>query len=331
MRKLLLICLAIAFVAGIYGFHAYRKALVRPLTDREIVFEIERGDSLRKVAARLVDHDILKTPYLFTFTALLEGISSRLKAGEYAVRPGMTLRELLDRIVSGSVQQHSLLLVEGWNYRQVLEAVCAHPAIVKELCSDEKTDFGRVFGKQNAHPEGRFFPDTYYLTKGTSDIAFLKRAARRMDVILAKEWRGRSSGLPLKSAYEALILASIIEKETARGDEREQISGVFVRRLKRGMLLQTDPTVIYGIGEDFDGNLRSKDLVANTPYNTYVHPGLPPTPIAMPGIASIHAAVHPKEGKTLYFVARGDGSHYFSTTLTEHVRAVNKYQRKRRK
>jgi UPF0755 protein len=329
MIKWLFLALVIFVLAGAYGTSTYQKELTRPLTDREVVFEIKRGDSLKRVADRLVESGVLEMPYWFKFTALVEGISSQLKAGEYVAPPGVTLPGLLDLIVSGAVQQHSLLLVEGWNYRQVLRAVCSHRAIVKTLCDQDQSNFTAVFGAPDVHPEGRFFPDTYYLTKGTTDVAFLKRAADRMKEILENEWRSRLSSLPLKSADEALILASIIEKETAVADERAEISGVFIRRLEKGMLLQTDPTVIYGIGERFDGNIRSKDLSEDSPYNTYVRPGLPPTPIAMPSFASIHAALHPKFGNTLYFVSRGDGSHHFSETLSEHNRAVMQFQLKK--
>ncbi|MCI0653028.1 MAG: endolytic transglycosylase MltG [Methylococcaceae bacterium] len=329
MIKRLLIALPILAISSILGIDTYKKELHRPLTEQEVVFEIKRGDSLNRVADRLVENNILESPYWFEFSALVEGISNQLKAGEYVARSGITLRGLLDLLVSGAVQQHSLLLVEGWNYRQVLQAVCGHPAIVKTICDRRDLDFTIVFGVPGLHPEGRFFPDTYYLTKGTSDVSVLKRAARKMYTVLKQEWSARSAGLPYKSAYEALILASIIEKETARGEERQEISGVFVRRLEKGMLLQTDPSVIYGLGEGFAGDIRSEDLAADTPYNTYLRPGLPPTPIAIPGIASIRAALHPKPGEYLYFVARGDGSHYFSTTVDEHLRAVNEYQLKK--
>ncbi len=325
-----LIALLILSEFAVQAINTYKNKLDLPLTHREIVFEIMRGDSLQKVADRLVENKILDGPYWFEFIAVVEGISNQLKAGEYVAPSGITLRGLLDLIVSGAVQQHSFMLVEGWNYHQVLHAVCNHPAIVKTVCDQKNLDFTLVFGIPNSHPEGRFFPDTYFLTKGTTDIDFLKRAAGSMETVLEQEWRGRSRKLAIKSPYEALILASIIEKETARADERQEISGVFNRRLEKGMFLQTDPTVIYGIGERYDGNIRSGDLIEDTPYNTYVRPGLPPTPISMPGIASIHAALHPKFGDSLYFVARGDGTHYFSATLTEHLRAVNQYQVDRR-
>ncbi len=329
MIKWVVIALVILTLLGAYGISTYQKELNRPLTDREIEFEIKRGDSLNRVADRLIEHEILDTPYWFKFTVLVEGISSQLKAGEYVARAGVTLQGLLDLIFSGAVRQHSLLLVEGWNYRQVLRTVCTHPAIVKILCDQDEPNFTAVFGVPDVHPEGRFFPDTYYLTKGTTDVAFLKRAAERMKDILESEWCDRSNGLPFKSADEALILASIIEKETAVADERTAISGVFIRRLEKGMLLQTDPTVIYGMGDGFDGNIRSQHLTEDGPYNTYARPGLPPTPIAMPSVASIHAALHPKYGNSLYFVSRGDGSHHFSETLSEHKRAVIQYQLKK--
>lgn len=328
MIRLLIIALLMVSLASIACVAVYKKEVIRPLIENEVVFEIKSGDSLTRVADRLIEKKILKVPYWFKITAVLGGYSNQLKAGEYIAQPGITLHELIELIVSGAVQQYSLLLVEGWNYRQTLHAVCNNPAITQTICSRKKLDVTEIFKFTGTHPEGRFFPDTYYLTKGTTDIAFLKRAARRMDSILENEWRNRSKGLPIKTPYEALILASIIEKETGRGDERQEISGVFIRRLKKGMLLQTDPTVIYGMGARYKGNIRSRDLVEDTPYNTYVHAGLPPTPIAMPGIASIQATLHPQDGKSLYFVARGDGSHYFSATLAEHNRAVNKYQRK---
>ena len=310
----------------LFGFKMYQSELDRSLTTKEIGFEIKRGDSLSRVAQRLHKKKLLNNTFWFKFSAVVQGVSSQLKAGEYAVGPGVSLRELLDMLVAGTVQQHALLLVEGWNFRQVLDAVCHHPAIVKEICTDPKPDFGEVLGKPDIHPEGRFFPDTYFLIKGTTDIEFLRRAAQRMQRILDIEWQNRAKDLPVQSADEALVLASIIEKETGVPDERDEISGVFTRRLRKGMLLQSDPTVIYGIGEAFDGNLRSRDLVADNPYNSYVRSGLPPTPIAMPGIGAIHAALHPKSGNALFFVARGNGRHYFSATLREHNRAVRQYQ-----
>jgi UPF0755 protein len=222
-----------------------------------------------------------------------------------------------------------LTLVEGWNFREVLEAVREHPVIVDTLPAEATaSDVMALLGHPDEHPEGRFFPDTYLFPRDTTDVQFLMRAFERMETILEDEWEQRAAELPLKDPYEALILASIIEKETGRADERTEIAGVFIRRLRKGMLLQTDPTVIYGLGDSFDGNLRRRDLEADNPYNTYRRAGLTPTPIAMPGRDAIHAALHPADGDALYFVAKGDGSHQFSATLGEHNRAVRRYQLK---
>jgi len=229
------------------------------------------------------------------------------------------------------VHHHTVTLVEGWTFRQVLAELERHPDITATLAGKNDREIMALIGSEHEHPEGRFFPDTYFFTKGTTDLAILKRAYRRMQAVLDAQWSSRAKGLPLRTPYDALILASIIEKETGRADERTIIAGVFTRRLGQGMPLQTDPTIIYGMGEAFDGNIRRKDLVANTPYNTYLHAGLPPTPIAMPGAASIYAALHPNDDSSLYFVSRGDGTHVFSKTVKEHNRAVDLYQRKKRK
>ena len=296
----------------------------------ETSFTIKSGDSLNRVAQRLTEKKILKTPVWFKLLAILRGDSDSLKVGEYVVQPGLSGNELLDIIVQGRVQQHSLVLVEGWTFKQILQTVCGHGAIIDTICAADHPSIMRTLGYPGEHPEGRFFPDTYYLVNGTTDIAFLERTLKKMNRILEREWEAKAKNLPLKTPYEALILASIVEKETGRADERPEVAGVFVRRLQKGMLLQTDPTVIYGMGEDFDGDIRSKDLLSDTPYNTYVHSGLPPTPIAAPGSASIHAVLHPKESDSLYFVANGNGGHIFSATLKAHNRAVNEYQRKRK-
>jgi UPF0755 protein len=224
------------------------------------------------------------------------------------------------------VVQYPLTLVEGWTFRQVMEALQADERL-EHLIEDPSAEAVMArLGRRGVHPEGRFFPDTYHFTRGSSDLDILKRAHAAMERVLAEEWEARADGLPIESPDEALILASIIEKETGLASERAEIAGVFVRRLRLGMRLQTDPTVIYGLGDDFDGNLRRADLRNDHPYNTYVHAGLPPTPIALPGREAIRAALNPADGETLYFVARGDGSHAFSVTLEEHNRAVRKYQ-----
>lgn len=292
-------------------------------------FAVKRGTSLGQVADELADRGIIRAHYYLRLLGRERGDANRIKAGEYALTPGLTPATLLDLLVSGRVIEYSLTLVEGWNFREVLEAVREHPVIVDTLSSDAKaSDVMSQLGHPGQHPEGRFFPDTYLFPRGTTDVQVLARAFERMDEILAEEWDQRAPDLPLEDPYEALILASIIEKETGRADERAEIAGVFVRRLRKGMLLQTDPTVIYGLGDSFDGNLRRRDLEADNPYNTYRRAGLTPTPIAMPGREAIHAALHPADGDALYFVAKGEGAHHFSATLREHNRAVRRYQLK---
>jgi UPF0755 protein len=230
-------------------------------------------------------------------------------------------------VVAGTVVQYQVTAIEGWTFRQFVDALATHPKLTHTLDDTSDADIMAALGHPEQHPEGRFFPDTYAFTKGTTDVAVLARAHAAMAQRLAAVWSGRDADLPISEPAQALTLASIIEKETARDDERRRIAGVFVRRLRRGMRLQTDPTVIYGLGEAFDGNLTRRDLRSDTPYNTYTRGGLPPTPIALPGQASLEAAVHPLEGDSLYFVATGepDGSHYFSATLAEHQQAVNRY------
>jgi UPF0755 protein len=233
---------------------------------------------------------------------------------------------LLNKIVAGEVEQFFLTIVEGWTFRQMLAAVHQHPEIDKKLAELNDEEIMRTLNLPAVHPEGQFMPDTYHFPDGTTDIQFLKRGWKAMQDYLHAQWQQRDEGLPLKSPYEALILASIVEKETGLARERPEIAGVFVRRLQKGMKLQTDPTVIYGIGPQFDGNIRRKDLRKDTPYNTYTRYGLPPTPIALPGKAAIKATLHPADGNSLYFVAKGDGSHQFSDTLDEHNRAVRRFQ-----
>jgi len=240
----------------------------------------------------------------------------------------MTARELLDQVVAGRVVEYPLVLVEGWTFRQFLDAIEEAPKLTRTLNGLSPRAIMERLGHPGEHPEGRFFPDTYYYSSGQTELAILANAYDKMQKLLQQEWEKRDNNLPFKDPYEALILASIVEKETGRADERRMIAGVFVNRLRHGMRLQTDPTVIYGMGESFDGNLRLKDLRRDTPYNTYTRPGLPPTPVAMPGKESLQAVMHPVITGALYFVARGDGSHDFSSTLEEHNKAVIKYQLK---
>ena len=289
-------------------------------------YDVAPGVGLIAVANDLHRRGILGRPRYLVWYARWEGKADRVQTGVYGLSPGMTPVQLLDKLVAGDVIQYALTIPEGWTFRQLRAAVDADPKLLHQLGTVPDDEVMERIGHPGLHPEGRFFPDTYYFTAGTTDADFLRRAFTAMDKRLAEEWQDRAPGLPYRAPYEALIMASIIERETAVPAERGQIAGVFVRRLQRGMRLQTDPTVIYGLGDAFDGNLRRRDLLADTPYNTYRHAGLPPTPIALPGAGAIHAALHPAPGDSLYFVARGDGTHHFSTTIAEHNEAVRKYQ-----
>ena len=296
------------------------------LKESPTVFEVPRGANLRQVAQGLTGRGILGHPYYLLALAIQRGDQGRLKAGEYELTQGIRPADLLERLTSGKVIQYPMTLVEGWTFRQAIAAIAAEPRFGSDLAGKTDAELMAALGRPGEHPEGRLFPDTYSFPGHTSGMDVLRRAFERMEQVLAEEWEGRDVGLPIETPYEALILASIIEKETAVGAERPAISGVFVRRLQKGMRLQTDPTVIYGLGERFDGNLRRGDLREATPYNTYVIDGLPPTPIALPGREAIRAALRPEPGESLYFVARGDGTHAFSATLEEHNAAVRKYQ-----
>jgi UPF0755 protein len=265
-----------------------------------------------------------------TYYGRLRGDATRIKAGEYLLTPSLTSRDLLSRIVDGQVFLHQLTVIEGWRFEDLRRALDEHPAVVASALEPEA--IMTEVGAPGVHPEGQFAPDTYYFPRGTTDFVILAQAHERLEAQLDAVWHERRPAAVVTTPYEALILASIIEKETALTSERRQIAGVFSRRLQRGMRLQTDPSVIYGLGEAFDGNLRRADLGRDTPYNTYTRAGLPPTPIALPGIESLRAAVDPDDGQALYFVASGlpDGSHIFSATLEEHNRAVAAYLRRLR-
>jgi UPF0755 protein len=301
------------------------------LPDDGVLYTLNPGSSVGVLAADLHQQNILDNPLYLRLLARWEGQASRLQAGEYRIAPGTTPTALLSLLASGKVTSYELTLVEGWTFRQVMAVVSDHEALKQTLEGLPDDEIMRRLGHEGEHPEGRFFPDTYHFPRGTTDTAFLQRAYNAMDRFLRVEWPSRDTGLPLKSPYEALILASIVERETGVPEERPEIAGVFTRRLQKRMKLQTDPTVIYGMGESFDGNIRRADLKADTAYNTYVHRGLTPTPICMPSGDAIRAALHPAPGSSLYFVSKGNGSHQFSATLEEHNRAVRKYQLKRKK
>ena len=322
------ICVVAAAVT--YDFMQFRQ---RPLhvPGEDTMLVVTPGMTFTQVAGELARRGVIDRPHYLIAWARWSGHASRIQAGEYAITAGILPLQLLQHMTQGRVIQYTLTVVEGWTMKQMLEAIRAHDKIDQTLPpSLDGAAVMEQLGFPGMHPEGRFYPDTYHFPAGTTDVAFLRRAYEAMVRLLAVEWEARSADTPLKTSYEALILASIIEKETALSQERAEIAGVFVRRLRRGMRLQTDPTVIYGLGDQFDGNLRKADLRRDTPYNTYTRKGLPPTPIAMPGKDAIHAALHPAPGSSLYFVSRGDGSHYFSATFEEHNAAVRRYQIKRK-
>lgn len=319
--------LAIGGVAVILFVVANQRALQQPLNvgPTPIVYQIKPGMTLQQVVGDLDARHVLAHPFYVLLYARLHGLSRRIKAGEYALRPGMTPVDMVRLFVSGKVFERSLTLVEGWTFQEMMSAVQANPYLDHTLNGLDRAAIMRRLGHPGVNPEGMFFPDTYHFPRGTTDVAFLERAYTTMQRHLHTQWEHRAKGLPLSDPYQALILASIIEKETAVPSERARIAGVFVRRLEKGMRLETDPTVIYGLGASYQGRLTRADLARDTPYNTYLHKGLPPTPIANPGLASIHAALHPVIDGSLYFVARGDGTHQFSRTYQGQLRAIRRY------
>jgi len=290
-------------------------------------FSLKQGSSLRGATRQMHDAGVLATPRQFEFLARLYGHAGRVQAGNYEIRTPVSPLALLEMITSGARGQDQITLVEGWTFSQMRAAIDAHPAFNHDTRGVTEADLIARLEIPYQSAEGCFFPDTYYFPNGASDAALMQRAYRAMQIQLDALWKTRSGELPLAKPYEALILASIVEKETGQIADRRLIAAVFLNRLGIGMKLQTDPTVIYGLGPQFDGNLRKRDLLADGPYNSYTRAGLPPTPIALPGLASLTAALNPAPSKALYFVARGDGSSHFSNSLAEHERAVTKYQR----
>ncbi len=322
------IMLALLLAAVVAAGVIYRNFIITPLNieGSGLTYEVASGMTLKMIAQDLQQRGVLsRAPYL-VWLSYLRSEKHSVRAGEYVLVPGTTPPQLLEQLALGKVTGHALTLVEGWTFRQMLAAVARNEKLEHTLNGLSDAEIMSRLGFAGQHPEGRFYPDTYHFPKGTSDADFLKRAYRAMEQHLQAAWESRSADLPFNTPEEALILASIVEKETGLASERPLIAGVFVRRMRIGMALQTDPTVIYGLGDSFDGNLRRSDLTADTPYNTYTRVGLPPTPIAMPGLDSIRAVLHPAPGDALFFVARGDGGHVFSATLEEHNRAVFKYQ-----
>jgi len=324
VRALLALLLIAALAAG-----AVWQWLRGPLTlaAPSVELSIEPGTNPAEVARAWVAAGVQTDARWLYQWFKWSGRAKQIRAGSYEVHAGITPRELLDKMVRGDEVLEQLRLIEGWNWRQVRAALAAAPALKPRTAQMSDAEVMAELGEPGLQPEGRFFPDTYAYSRGVSDLTVLKRARAAMQRRLAAAWAARAPDLPLKSAEEALVLASIVEKETGAAADRSRVAAVFVNRLRLGMPLQTDPTVIYGLGEAFDGNLRKRDLTTDTPFNTYTRGGLPPTPIAMPGAASLQATLHPAPVKALYFVSRGDGSSEFSEDLTAHNRAVNKYIR----
>lgn len=324
-KRLTWLFVVVLLAAFALAFQGYR-SLVTPLEFPDQVLQIAPGSGFSTVTAELQQRNIITQPLFWKIYARITGKAKQVQAGEYELTGGVSARQLLEKMVRGDVVRYQVTLIEGRTFKQLLAALAENDELHHELSGLTPKQVMAKLGKPEEHPEGRFFPDSYHFTRGTSDLDILKRAYQRLETVLEEEWQQREKELPYKSAYEALIMASIVEKETGLAEERPEIAGVFVRRLNKGMRLQTDPTVIYGLGDQYQGNIKRKHLLLATPYNTYVIRGLPPTPIAAAGREAIHAALHPKPGKSLYFVARGDGSHFFSDTLEQHNEAVRRYQ-----
>lgn len=329
---LLLLVALVAAGAAAYGWNDFHRFSTAPLSVRASgdTIEISRGTSFKAIVGDLRARHLTRANRWY-WRALAEqmGVAGKLHAGEYALEPGTTPRQLLATMAAGRVVQRNFTIVDGWTFAELRRALAGADTLEHDSAGLDEAALMKKIGAGGEFPEGRFLPETYAYVKGDGELDILRRAHEAMDKMLAELWADRAEDLPLQTPYEALILASIVEKETGRADERAQIAGVFVRRLRKHMLLQTDPTVIYGMGASYVGNIRRSDLTTDTPYNTYTRAGLPPTPIALPGKPALIAALHPEPGDTLYFVARGDGSHMFSRTLEEHNRHVDCYQRKR--
>ncbi len=306
----------------------YESAISNPtIFDKPITIEIEKGDSLTKITDKLVAQNVKIKPFWFKFLAKRNNENKKIKSGEYEIAVNSTIPQILALFIQGKVKQHLITFPEGWNFKQIRQELDKNFAIQHTLPNVSIEQIPTKLNISQNHPEGLFFPDTYFFEKHTTDVAILKRAYTKMQLVLAEEWQHRAENLPITTPYQALILASIIEKETAVPFERPQISGVFTRRLQQNMMLQTDPTVIYGMGESYQGDIKTADLQNPTLYNTYTFKGLPPTPIAMAGREALHAALHPDSSEALFFVAKGDGTHVFSSTLEAHNAAVETYQR----
>ena len=326
-KPLAIISIVLLIILMAWLWVSYRDAINKPVVQNSLTIEIEQGDSFTKITNKLLLQGLAIQPLMFKAIALQKNIINKLKVGEYELTPGLTIPQILTIFAEGKSKKYTITFPEGWSLKEILQELEKTPNLKISLEKTAISELPAQLGMSEKMPEGLFFPDTYYFEKNATDVSILKRAYNKMQSVLNEEWQNREPNLPYKTPYEALIMASIVEKETGAKNERPLIAGVFTRRLKLGMLLQTDPTVIYGMGDNYGGNIRASDLTTATPYNTYVIQGLPPTPIAMPGRDAIHATLHPEKDNNLYFVAKGDGSHQFSATLAEHNSAVNNFQK----
>ncbi len=322
----LFIFIGIIFFIG-WFYYLVNTATELPFTPYE--FSIESGGNLKSISNELVADHLLPNAWSFILLSKVLGYESSIKAGEYVLVEDISPLQLLEYLVKGDIRQNEIRFIEGWTFSELRKALDEHPAIRHDTLNLSEQEILQLIGASELKAEGLFFPDTYFFPRNSSDTSILKRAYHTMQNHLKIAWSARKESLPLKSEYEGLILASIIEKETGKESDRSMIAGVLINRLRLGMKLQVDPTVIYGIGHDFDGNLRKQNLLTDQEYNTYTRSGLPPSPIAMPGLASIQATFNPAETDALYFVAKGNGESHFSTNLKDHNRAVHKYQKQK--
>lgn len=333
-KKLLLVAASLVILLGSgLGIWLWQglQTLEQPISlDEPVLYEVPAGAGYDQVARSLENQGFLANSLWMRVHARLNPEQSRLRAGQYEFTDGMSRLDMIQRMVSGDTKHWQIQFIEGWTFRDMRRAIAANQRLEKVTTDWTDEQVMAALDAEGLHPEGRFFPDTYLYSSLETDLDLYQRAFRKMERVLAEEWESRAEELPYDTPYEALIMASIVERETGAAHEREEVAGVFVRRLVKGMRLQTDPTVIYGMGDQYKGRITRKDLREYTEYNTYRINGLPPTPIALPGREAIHAALHPAEGDTYYFVARGDGTHKFSRTLAEHQEAVRQYQLNRR-
>jgi len=330
----LLLIIAIG-VAGVVGNNFYQDYISQKLTQDVPSFTIKKGSNIRQVAKDLAQRDLFKPAIAFTLLAKLSKQDRKIKAGDFLLKKGMTASDVLNHFTSGKTIQYQTTLIEGKTFKEIVKVIKADSNLKQTLSDDDYKNImslmGTEEGKKYSNPEGWFFPDTYSYPRNTTDLQFLKRSHQAMLKKLKKAWEGRKPYKGINSIYDALILASIVEKETGQSSERPMIARVFINRLEKGMMLQTDPTIIYGMGDSFDGNIRKRDLKKDNPYNTYTRTGLTPTPITTPSAEDINAVFNPADSKALYFVAKGDGTSYFSETYSEHKKAVRRYQLRRNK